>query len=48
LEEEVLTFGVADDTLTVTAELRVMRRQEHEARERPLAEPLDDVAVAKL
>ena len=47
-EEEVLSLGITDDPLTVAAELRVVRWEEQQAGERPLAELLDQVAVAEV
>src|SRR2546426_1943385 len=47
VEQEVLPLGVTHDPLTVTAELRVVRRQEEQPGQRPLAELLDQVALAE-
>ena len=47
LEDQVLALGVARDALAVAAELRVVRRQELEPGERPLAELVDHAAVAE-
>ena len=48
LEQQVLALGVAGHPLPVAAELRVVRRQQHEPGLGPLAELLDDVAVAEV
>src|SRR5207302_111021 len=47
VEQEVLPLGVAHDPLTVAAELWVVRRQEEEPGQRPLAKLLDQVALAE-
>ena len=47
LENEVLALGVARDALTVAAELRIVRRQELEAGDGPLAELVDHPAVTE-
>jgi hypothetical protein len=43
----VLAFGVAGDTLAVTAELRVVHRQQLQPRHRPLTELVDRSLVAE-
>src|SRR5438477_3494024 len=48
VEDEVLPLGVAHHPLPVAAELRIMGRQQHQPGHRPLAELLDDVAVAEV
>ena len=47
-EDDVLPLGIADDALTVTPKLGVVRRQEDEPSKCPLAELLDEVPVAEL
>jgi hypothetical protein len=48
VEDQVLALGVADDALAVAPELRVVRREQQQPGEDPLAELLDDVALAEL
>ena len=47
LEDEVLALGVARDPLAVAPELRVVRREELQPGDRPLAELVDHAAVAE-
>src|SRR5262245_3192114 len=48
LQEDVLALGVSHHTLTVAAELRVVRRQQHEPGHDPGAEVLDHLAIAEV
>ena len=47
LEDEVLALGVARDPLAVAAELRVVRREQLEPGDGPLAELVDHATVAE-
>ena len=46
-DEDVLALGVAVDALPVAPKLRVMGREEHQARVHPVPEGLDQVRIAE-
>jgi hypothetical protein len=48
LEEDVLTLGVAYDPFTVAPELRVVRRQQHQAGHHPGTEVVDHLPIAEV
>src|SRR5262252_6256637 len=48
LEEQVLTFRVPDDPLTISAELRVVGRKQLEASEHPGSELLDQRPITEV
>ncbi len=47
VQDQVLALRVAHDPLAVAAELRVVRREELQPGERPLAELVDELALAE-